>query len=691
MELTELRNEIQLEVAGSVGFEYEAFARVFARHLENSERVFDPTIEVLQCRGPKSRRLELIGYAEDPTDNTLTILAGRYFGDDQTLTLTEARDVLKRATGFIEKSLDGWLEENLEISSRESSYAEYFRNRFERDQVSRIRAILITDGLMSERIKTIDSEVIAGYKCSYEIWDQKRILDADVPERGSEDIHIDFTKWLPEGLPCLVAEGSGSRGTPTILAVIPAPILVAVFEEYGSLLLESNVRTFLSARGAVNKGIQATLATEPSKFLSYNNGLTTTASNVAFADVKGSKHILSLDKWQIVNGGQTTASLAHFVRGDKNRSVDDAFIQMKLVIVGEAEASTVVQSVAKYANSQNRVSAADLFSTHEFHVRMEQISRRLKAPAREGVQYRTGWFYERARGQWENDRAARGSAAEQKKFELEFPRAQRITKTDWAKYTYCWLQKPHTVSKGAQSVFAEFAQDIDAKWEKADADFNDGYFRDGVALAILFETLRASVMRADWYRANPGYLANIIAYAISRFSRAIADSYEDKTLDLSKIWKNQGLSETTRDCLLGFARSAQEHLTDPSRPQANVTQWAKQLACWDALRKREVPLPDSINEDLIATSELKEEKAEQRKLRTIDSGFEAVTRVVGVPKEVWGAISSNGKNLNVSPMEQDLIRGFANTGKVPSEKQAMALLRMLERFQIEGVVKPGSY
>ncbi|PTT62743.1 AIPR family protein, partial [Arthrobacter sp. HMWF013] len=454
IEVDDLRNEIKVEaVAGDGAFELEAFAAVFARRLEDAEAAANLNVEPLRCNGPRRKRLELLGYGESPLEQSLVILAGRYFGRDATLTMTDAKDSIGRATGYIEAAVDGWLTTHLEMSSREWEYADYFSKQIRGGKIARIRVILITDGLMSGRIRTVESGTVAGLKATYEIWDQRRIVDATLPERGSEDIRVDFTKWLSDGLPCLVAP-SNDETTRTYLAVIPARVLAEVFDEYGSLLLESNVRTFLSARGQVNRGIQSTLAQEPARFLAYNNGLTTTATEVELGRSSECTTIRSLHRWQIVNGGQTTASIAHFLRNNKSEDIiDEVSIQMKLVTVSESDSATVVQAVAKYANSQNRVSAADLFSTHEFHIRMEQISRRLKAPAKEGHQYQTGWFYERARGQWENDRTARGSAGEQAKFELEYPKSQRITKTDWAKYDYCWNQHPDLVSKGAQSVF----------------------------------------------------------------------------------------------------------------------------------------------------------------------------------------------------------------------------------------------
>lgn len=688
--MNEIRNEIFIETAGSESFSIEGFARVFARHLEDAEQVFDINVEVLNCRGPRSRKLEILGYAEDSTEQSLIILAGKYFGSDETLVLGEAKDILSRALGFLEHSVDGWITTNLDISSREFEYASYFQNLFSRNQISKVKIILITDGFMSDRIKTLESGLLGETKVVYEIWDQRRIIESDIPDIGSEDIVVDFTKWLPEGLPCLIAETQDSS-TETYLAVLPGKVLFEIFEEYGSLLLESNVRTFLSARGAVNKGIQATLLQEPNRFLAYNNGLTTTATNVLHQKTSEGTFISSVEKWQIVNGGQTTASIAHFLRGDKTRNVDSVFVQMKLVRVTDEDSSSVVQAVAKYANSQNKVSGADLFATHEFHIRLEQISRRLRAPAKEGQQYMSGWYYERARNQWENEKISRGTLSDQKKFELEFPRNQKIAKTHWAVVSYCWGKKPHIVSKGAQSVFAEYAVAVDNEWTKDNSQFNDSYFQRNISKAIMYENLRSAILKQEWFLNSRGYLANIVAYAISKFSLSLETQYPKSKYNFEKIWKNQTLSTASLDNLLIFARAAQLHLTNPNRPQANVTQWAKQQACWDAFSKQYIELPSGIENDLITSTEFETEIRDARKTQIIDNEFQVIEQIMKVSRNIWTTVVGNMTLVPISPMETDLIAKFGSGEKVPTDRQARALLRMLDRFSDAGVISKSDY
>lgn len=685
--LAELRNEIQLESAGSTNFEVEAFARVYAKRLEESDQAFDLQVEALQCRGPRGKRLELLGYAEDGADDSLTLLSGRYFGADETLTLTDAKDMLGRATGFIEHSVTGWLGDNLEISSREAEYAGYFREKFDKSNYSRIRVLLITDGVMSSRIKTIDSISIAGIKTTFEIWDQRRILEVAHPETRSEDIQIDFTEWMPNGLPCLVAAETDSS-LPSYLAVLPAKVLSDIFDSHGSLLLESNVRTFLSARGSVNQGMQNTLKNEPDRFLAYNNGLTATAVDIEINDQGSGTYIRSIIGWQIVNGGQTTASIAHYLRSGKDRSVEGVSVQMKLVVVDPSQASEIVHSVAKFANSQNRISGADLFSTHDFHIRMEKLSRRLRAPAKEGRQYHSGWFYERARGQWENDRNACGTVAEQRKFELEYPKSQRITKTDWAKYAYCWGKKPHLVSKGAQSVFAEYAVAVDKLWEANDSQFGEGYFRSNIAKAIMYEELRAAVLKQEWYKSSPGFLANIVAYAISRFAAELDKNFSGYKFNFERAWQDQSMGATTLRELITLARAAQLHLTDSNRPQANVTQWAKQQACWEKFLNLDLRLHESIKTDLIGREEAISSEKEDRRQREMDSEFEAIELIMGVRMDVWSAVIQHG---SVSPTEADLVRIYGvRKGATPSPKQAAVLVRLLNRMVDKGVISSSS-
>ncbi|PPG78825.1 MULTISPECIES: AIPR family protein [unclassified Rathayibacter] len=683
----DLREQIALRAAGSSSFAVQAFGEELVERLEDAEVVFDATVEPLRCIGRRGRKLELLGSAEDSADDSLVIIVGTFRGTTgAVLTKSESDKIFGAGAAFLEHALDGWLTEHLEPSSREADYAAYLRDNLARFQ--RFKFLLVTDATLSARVTTINDEVVLDRPASYSIWDLRRFEELAASESGRDDIRLDLTEWMPEGLPCLVGAENGAEAQ-SYLAVLPGRVLADAFQRFGSQLLESNVRTFLSARGKVNKGIQTTLAEEPEMFLAYNNGLTTTASDVTVEQRDGGTYLTAIDNWQIVNGGQTTSSLAHFVRQAKDRSLDGVFVQMKLVKVAPVKAQELVAKVSRYANSQNKVSEADFFSNSPYHVKLEQISLRVKAPAKDGAQFTTGWFYERTRGQYENSKNAL-SAPEQKRFELEFPRAQVIAKTDWAKFAFSWDQKPHEVSRGAQSNFVAFAAETDRLWREASDAVDDEYFRHSIAKVIMYNRLRAAVMQSDWY--STGYLANIVAYAISKFAYELGRQMPGYRFDFERVWREQRLGPRTEAVLLDLAHAMHGVLTDPYRLQINVTQWAKQVACWDSAKKRRFVLPAAPVDELVEVGGA--HAAAEAPQSDLDPAPQAdpVQRVLDVPSAVWTTALGEGVERGiVSPIERAQIERLTAPGKPPTERQATRALAALARVAEHGLIAADAY
>src|SRR5690606_40392749 len=92
--------------------------------------------------------------------------------------------------------------------------------------------------------------------------------------------------------------------------------------DLGPRILEANVRSFLgvSSRG-VNKGIRDSLRETPQRFMAYNNGVVIVADDARLARTEdGAIGLLGLQGLQIVNGGQTTASI--FFAKKKHPEID---------------------------------------------------------------------------------------------------------------------------------------------------------------------------------------------------------------------------------------------------------------------------------------------------------------------------------------------------------------------------------
>ena len=424
------------------------------------------------------------------------------------LTQTDVTAYLKRLTNFFESSRNKALYTQLEETSPEYGLA---REISDRKNVQRVNLFLVSERVLSDRLQSIDdAESQDGIKFTYNVWDISRLHRQRSSRGHKEALDLDLLKTFGKGLACLPAHLC-SDAYPSYLAVMPGPILSALYGSYGSRLLEQNVRSFLQARGKVNKGIRATILKEPDMFFSYNNGITATAQEIETRQTDQGLEIVRIKDLQIVNGGQTTASLFHTERKDK-ASLEAVFVQMKLSVIDTEDSETIVPRISEYANTQNRVNAADFFSNHPFHIRIEELSRRLWAPAQRGAQRETKWFYERARGQYA-DAQSKLTPSEQRRFRAEYPKSQMLTKTDLAKFENVWDDHPKWVNLGAQKNFARYASRIGKEWVKSQDSFNEFYFRRAMARALIFRKTEKLVSEQSWYRG--GYRANIVAYALA--------------------------------------------------------------------------------------------------------------------------------------------------------------------------------
>jgi hypothetical protein len=503
---------------------------------------------------------------------------------------------------------------------------------------------------------------------------------------GREEIDLDLTEWAEEGIPCLKAEISHPTVS-TYLAVIPGHVLAGVYRKYGSRVLESNVRSFLSVRGNVNKGIRGTLLTQPEMFLSYNNGISATATAVTTTGKTGQLSLVGIRDLQIVNGGQTTASIFYADRDDKSVDLSSVFVQMKLIVVSEDDEAEIVPKISRFANTQNRISDADFFSNHKFHQRMEEKSRRILAPAVAGAPFQTKWFYERARGQFNTERSRLGAAAA-RQFDVEYPKSQLITKTDAARYLVSWSGLPHLVSAGAQKNFMQFAKEVDEQWSRNDAAFSDAYFKHLAAKGILFNGLRTRIMKSDWYRESPGYLANIVTYTVAKLANVLDSHGNGAILDLDRIWDRQAISDQLWHEVEPIALLVREVLVDPNRPVTNVTEWAKKEASWNAAKAARFHVTDGLLQHTLNTSDQRAAVREATKDQKVLSGIEAQLHIHAAGQRYWHQLAVFGGKMNLlSPKEQSILT-IASGHRAPTitEPQAQVLVGLEARVKASGFV-----
>ena len=491
--------------------------------------------------GRKKYRVD--GYAFDEFDGTMNLIVADYSGidDDRTLTMTAANQIISRTMVLADAALHSDLADDVDISINASDLIDILVSFHK--SIRRYRVYLFTDAKTSSRIKTIDVNEFEGVPVEAQIWDLSRLFEVCTsPE--VENIEIDFQDYLEDGIPCIEANVGSDQKYKSYLGVIPGELLADIYDKYGARLLEGNVRSFLSTKVAVNKKIRETIINEPQMFFAFNNGISVTAKDVEIEDSHGKTFIVSARDFQIINGGQTTASLYN-ARRNNQADLSNIFVQMKLTEIDEDkvttdEADDLIRAISRSSNSQNKVSDADFFASHPFHRQIEQISKITYAPAVNGAQYETLWFYERARGQYLQEQM-RLTTAKKNAFLLKNPKTQVIKKTDLAKVYNTWLEHPDVVSRGAQTNFMKFADYIDEQWQIDDTQFNENYYQTIVGLTIMFNYLTAYIPKQSWYEG--GYRANIITYTIALFHRLIKRQYPGRELDFSLIWSKQKLPD----------------------------------------------------------------------------------------------------------------------------------------------------
>jgi hypothetical protein len=520
-------------------------------------------------------------------------------------------------------------------------------------EVQRIRLFLF-----SNRVATateIPPTEFEGIPVTHEVWDLARLHRHETSGAIAEPIVVPFTPPLP----CVSAPSSEADHS-VVLAVMPGEVLAALYAEHGTRLLELNVRSFLQARGGVNRGIRETILHAPGRFLAYNNGITATASQVDFVtDPDGlPTHIARVHGLQIVNGGQTTASL-HYARKRDHSDLSEVRVQMKLTQVAPERLTEIVPMISEYSNTQNRVTQVDFSSNHEYHVAVQRITRSLWAPATDGSGQETHWFYERARGQYTDALAEARTVPKQRAFKKINPTRQKFTKADLAKFVHSWFQLPYLVSRGAQKNFVEFMVRIDEAPPRVDVQ----YCQRVIAMAILFKAV-------DKAAANHGagsHKSLVTTYTVACLSLATR-----QRVDLDRIWREQDVSDALRDALDDLLPRVMAAVTRPLAGN-HVGEWAKKGACWDAVSRLGWKVPAVLEEELRETP-LNE--------AALAGGTEEVSgnadEMLSVPADEWDAIARWAKETRkLEPWQRQLVAAVGRRvegGEDVPETQALQAL-----------------
>lgn len=646
---------------------------------------FDDFVEgYFEGIGERNRKIQMDGYYFDPYDKSCVVLISDFSNNEEikTLTATEIDKLYGNMRNLIEACISGYIvKKGFEESSNGYALAKDLEK--ELNELTKFRFYIITNKKLSSRIKNIKKDNISNKPVELNVWDITRLYSVFTSKLGKESIEIDFLKSMKNGISCVKA--TNNEEYTSYLAVIPGEILAELYLEYGSRLLEGNVRSFLSVKGKVNKSIRNTILNEPKMFFAYNNGIAATATEATLSS--NGLYITKLKDLQIINGGQTTASIANAKLQDK-ANLDSIYVPMKLSIVNNEKAKEMIPIISRCANSQNKIDEADFFSNHPYHIRLEEYSRKILAPTVDGNQYQTVWFYERARGQYIQEQM-KLTPSEKKKFQLKNPKNQLLKKVDVAKYINTYQCMPHIVSRGAQANMRYFAENISKSWEQNNTIYNEYYFKKMIALAIIFKTTENIVTSQQWYKEIKAYRANIVTYSIAIIFNEIKKRNINKTIDFKSIWNNQKINSILERQLIVTTKEAFDFITRDDRLTLNVTEWCKKELCWERAQNTSFTLNEEFIDNLIDISEENQEQSDAKKDRKTENQLNYEIEVVKLGTEYWKSALEFGKNNRLlTPMEEDLLKVATNLNyKLPSSKQAKLILEIRNRLYEDGLPK----
>ncbi len=593
-------------------------------------------------RGSKSMHIDA-GYL-DLTTSTLNLLCADYNPYEiKTVTNTLIQQKSKLLLNYIEYSLKGHFA-GAEQADPAVQLSRDIQNTF--SAIGKIHLFIVSTDRLSTAVKTLslpDFEY-GGRQIPVvlDVLDIEKIYRSRMAGFEKEALIINCSDYGIPGIPCLKADIETDQYD-SYLAIVPGQFLSDIYKKYSSSLLESNVRSFLKFNGGVNKGIRGTILNEKSRFFTYNNGISTTASEVTTAkSPNGGLMITSFTNLQIINGGQTTATLAA-TNIRNNADLSGIYVQMKLTVLKESDPD-LIRYIATYANSQNKVKTADLNSSHPFYVRIEEYSRKIYAPAPAGQIYQELWFFERARGQYEQP-LMQMTKKQRDDYRKVRPKSKKFTLTDLAKYANAADMLPYYVSWGGEVNAAHFHNNMLKQWDKDGSVYSELYYKELIGKKILFEHIGTVISEQVWYQEKRAYRPQLIAYT---FSKLVYEAHKvKKSVNYRRIWDIQQVPECMDEDIARIAKLVFDTIYDEDRPTSNIETYCKRQECWNAVSKKPYMLSEDIDEALISERDRTTEAISAKKEQKFISGIDSEVDIFKKGADYWSSVIRRGTEQQV--------------------------------------------
>ena len=581
MELEDFLRQTQAEVQAEIGerlsspgaypYPEMVFAEVVMQHMSEIGMTFDPEVCHYSAKVGNAN-LRLSGFSISEEADQLDLFVSLYHGYEKVTSIPDAetKTAAEQCLRFLARCAEGKLAKTMDESNDAYALAMTIQGCY--GDLDQIRLYVLTDG--QAKSKNFKDRDVNGKTIKLEVMDIERLHRHWSEGKPRDELVVNFEEVSGSALPCVFIP-SEMNDYDYALTVIPGEALRFIYEKYGARLLEANVRSFLSTTGKVNKGIRETLREDPERFMAYNNGIVIVADEIRLGmTAEGGPGILWLRGMQIVNGGQTTASIYFTKKKSPEIDLRRVRVPAKIIVLrsqDETAEEALISDISRFANSQNSVKQSDLSANKPFHVEIEKLALSTYCP--DGV---GRWFYERAAGSYSTMLAREGSTPSKLRFlkETVTPPSRKFTKTDLAKYLNAWDKKPHLVSLGAQKNFERFMDSLNESDGQLPSPLPDvTAFKTMIAKAIIFKRTHALVRPMF-----PAFQGNVAAYLVS-----ILSDRAQGQIDFDRVWNQQNISNALKQQLQNWAAEVNKELHRTANGRM-ISEWAKKPECWDAIR-----------------------------------------------------------------------------------------------------------
>lgn len=516
--------------------------------------------------------IKLDGYTFSSYFNTLTLLISDFSPKNEIIKIgkVDIEKNLKQPYRFLKNCFTDYFQEVEESSPGYQAY-EFIQTC--KDEIETVDIILITN---KKAILYIPEDgKLGNINIKYDVWDIERLYQHVFLNQNTDMVEINFDKKYACTLPLIKVDGISSDLYDCYIGAISGELLAKIYNDEGQKLIEKNVRSFLQATGKVNKGIRDSLKDEPDMFMAYNNGISTVAESIVIDKEASTEQfvvIKSVMGWQIVNGGQTTASIYNAYKNKIDLST--VSVQMKLTVIkSQDRVNEIVANISKYANSQNPIKMSDFSANDEYHIKMERLSRIIYIPVEKGKSL-DRWFYERARGQYLVEVNRQLTPALKKEFKEHNPKKRCVSKAVAAKCMMCWLGHPDMVSKGLETNFIYFTSLVN---EGIIPEATEENYKNMIAEVILFNKVDAIVANHKF----GGFKAQQDYYTVALLGKYYADR-----IDFKYIWEHQTINPELELIIEELIYRVWDHFQKPVVQGVNIGQWCKKEDCWTLLQSR---------------------------------------------------------------------------------------------------------